>query len=93
MQKKIVAFYIGQLFMILSFFMLMPAGLAIYDADKKAMMAYLLSASLSCFIGLFLRHFSRKEIQHMRITRRESFVIVFIVLISFVVMSASPFLI
>ena len=94
MQKKIVAFYVGQLFIILSFFMLLPAGLAVFDKDKKAMFAYFASAGLSCLIGFALRYLGRKNnLQNFRITRREAFGIVALGWMSLGVMCGIPFLV
>ncbi|MCB0379375.1 MAG: hypothetical protein KDD33_12850, partial [Bdellovibrionales bacterium] len=51
MQKRIVAYYVGQLFIILSFFTLAPLSLAFYDNDMRTMFAYGTTTLLSFLIG------------------------------------------
>lgn len=93
MQKRIVAYYVGQLFIILAFFMVAPIALAIYDSSHRAMYAYAISAVLSLSLGFSLRLISNKfKVSELKISRKEAFGIVAFGWVGTGIMSGLPFL-
>lgn len=93
MQKRIVAFYVGQLFIILSFFMLAPLGLAVMDQNEKAITAYVLSIVISLGFGLALRVISyRLKVNILSINRKDAFGIVAFGWMGTGILSGLPFL-
>jgi trk system potassium uptake protein len=76
-QKRLVAYYVGQLFLVLAFFMLAPLALAYVDGSEKSLNAYTLSTLMSMLIGFGLRFLSFKyKAQIGNITRKDAFGIV-----------------
>jgi len=77
MQKRLVVYYIGQLFVVLAFFMLAPLCLSYADASERSLNAYTISILVSLIIGLSLRFIShRYKVDILKITRKEAFGIV-----------------
>ncbi|NQZ18062.1 MAG: TrkH family potassium uptake protein [Bdellovibrionales bacterium] len=92
MQKRIVAYYVGQLFIILAFFMVAPILLAIHDNATTTMYAYGISAAISLLVGISLRVGSKKlKVDHLKISRKEAFGIVGFGWIGTGIMSGLPF--
>lgn len=93
MQKRIVLFYVGQLFIILAFFMLAPLGLAYKDQAKESIQAYILSIAVTLSLGLILRLVShRLKSDITSISRKEAFGIVAFGWIGAGLLSGLPFL-
>lgn len=93
MQKRIVAYYVGQLFIILAFFMIAPFALAYFDDQSSPLYAYGTSIIISLLVGLFLRYISFKlKTIHTSITRKEAFGIVAFGWVGIGIMSGVPFL-
>ncbi len=93
MQKQVVAYYVGQLFIILSFFMLAPLSLAFFDGSQKSINAYVMAIAVSICSGLLLRYIAhRKKVNILSITRREAFGIVAIGWVGLGLLSGLPFL-
>ena len=77
MQKRLVVYYIGQLFVVLAFFMLAPLCLAYADASERSLNAYTIAILISLIIGLSLRFISHRfKVDVLKITRKEAFGIV-----------------
>lgn len=77
MQKRIVAYYVGQLFIVLSFFMLAPLALAFYDNSQESLNAYTMAILISIGSGIALRYFAhRLKVNILSISRKEAIGIV-----------------
>ncbi len=77
MQKRIVAYYVGQLFIILSFFMLAPLAMAYYDDAQESLNAYMMAILISIGSGILLRYFAhRLKVNILSISRKDAFGIV-----------------
>lgn len=92
MQLKIVAYYVGKILIILSFFMLAPLGLAYYDSAHASTHAYLISFFVSVGLGLGMRIIAKRPI-HSSITRKDAFGIVSFAWIGSGFITGLPFLI
>ena len=60
MKKKIVAYYVGQIFITLGFFMFIPMGLAFWDGETHSVNAYSIATVISWTLGLILFFTSRR---------------------------------
>jgi len=77
LHKTIVAYYVGQLFIVLAFFMMAPLALAYVDSSPKSLLAYSVSSGLSMGIGLLLRYAChRMKVDIRMVSRKEAFGIV-----------------
>ncbi len=77
MQKRIVAYYVGQLFIILAIFMLAPLCLAYVDNSRESLNAYTMSLLIAMGFGILLRYFAHKmHVNILSISRKEAFGIV-----------------
>lgn len=77
MQKRLVVYYIGQLFIVLAFFMLAPLCLAFADVSERSLNAYTIGILVSLIIGFSLRFISHRfKADVLKITRKEAFGIV-----------------
>ena len=93
MQKRIVAYYVGQLFIILSFFMLAPLALAYVDNSQDSLNAYTLAMVISLGLGIILRYTAhRLNVNIFSISRKEAFGIVAIGWVGTGFLSGLPFL-
>ncbi len=92
MQKRIVAYYVGQLFIILSFFMLAPLAMAYYDNSQESLNAYMMAILISIGSGILLRYFAHKmKVNILSISRKEAFGIVAIGWVGSGFLSGLPF--
>ena len=87
-----MAYYVGQLFIILSFFMLAPLSLAYYDNDMDSMNAYIMAMIISICSGILLRYAAhRLKVNIFSISRKEAFGIVAIGWVGTGFLSGLPF--
>ena len=86
-----MAFYVGQLFLLLACFLLIPLGLAFYDNLPGSILAYGVTAILSLVCGFALRFFHNKE-KPLKILRKDAFGIVGFGWIAVGIMAGLPFL-
>jgi len=76
-QKRIVSYYVGQLFIILALFMSIPMAVAYYDNDSNSIRAFAFSMLTAVCSGLLLRFISyRLKVTITTIARKEAFGIV-----------------
>jgi len=87
---KIVSYYVGQLFVVLSLFMLPPMALAFYDGSPNGARSYGAAAAISFFSGFILRRFVKKG-EELKITRKDAFGIVALCWIGAGFLSGLPF--
>lgn len=90
MNARIVSYYVGQLFIVLSLFMLAPLGLSFHDGTMAATNSYAGCAVLSFLLGVLLRRFVGKE-EVLKISRKDAFGIVAFCWIGAGFLSGLPF--
>ena len=94
MNKDVVFYYVGCLFIALSFFMLIPCGWAFYDKTPSSFWAFAVSSALSFSLGLTFCLITRRstKISDFKITRKEAFGIVAFGWLGLGVLCGFPFL-
>ena len=92
MQKRIVAYYVGQLFIVLSFFMLAPLAFAYVDHSQASLNAFSFSMGFSLCLGILFRYMAhRMEVNIHSISRKDAFGIVGIGWVGCGIVSGLPF--
>ncbi len=93
MQKRIVSYYVGQLFIILAFLMTLPLAVAFIDKDTRSSNAFALSMIVTVCFGLLLRFISRQlNVNINSISRKEAYGIVAFSWIGSGILGGLPFL-
>ena len=93
MQKRIVSYHVGQLFIILAFFMCIPLAMSYWDGVEESLFAYRLSMFISLVFGMLL--FSVRyyfDANAHSISRKDAFGIVSFGWVGSGILSGLPFL-